>query len=259
MGKILAMLCLACATNLAKAALSISGTSYAQTFDGVGTALPDGWAVYTAASSSSLGTVGTFNTTVSSWTQSGEIASGGFWNIASSDGLTSSSDATAQSGSTDRAIGFRQVSTGNLDPGAAVVLNIQNTTGLGNFTLSVKIQLLSDNGRSTDLVLDYRIGDTGGFTTLTTYTDPNTFGSTTVSLNSTDLSGWNDQSSDIWFRIAATSGSTGSGGRDTFGIDDFSLSYSAVPEPAEWGVISAMGLLGICGVREWRQRRQHKT
>ena len=28
-----------------------------------------------------------------------------------------------------------------------------------------------------------------------------------------------------------------------------------VPEPPEWGAISALGLMGICGLREWRQRR----
>jgi hypothetical protein len=237
-----------------RAALALTGNSYSENFDDVGSGLSTGWDVYSSATSSSLGSATTFNTTMSTWTQTGEIVSGGFWNIASSDGLTLSSDATAQNGSTDRAIGFRQVGTGGLDPGAAVVLNIQNTAGLGNFALSVKIQLLADNGRSTDLVLDYRIGDTGGFTTLTTFTDPNTFGSTTVSFNSTDLGAWNNQSSDIWFRIAAVDASTGSGSRDTFGVDDFSLTYSAVPEPAAWGAISALGLLIICGVRTWRQR-----
>jgi hypothetical protein len=237
-----------------RAALVLSGTSYTENFDSIGSGLSAGWAVYTSASSSSLGTSTTFNTTMSTWTQTGEIASGGFWNVASADGLSSGSIDTTQNGSTDRAIGFRQVSTGGLDPGAAVVLNIQNTAGFGNFALSVKIQLLADNGHSTDLALDYRIGDTGGFTTLTTFTDPNTFGSTTVSLNSTDLNAWNDQSSDIWFRIAAVNPSTGSGSRDTFGIDDFSLTYSAVPEPAAWGAISGAGLVALCVWRVWRRR-----
>ena len=238
-----------------RAALVLSGTSYTESFDNIGSGLSSGWAVYTSASSSSLGSTTTFNTTKSTWTQSGEIASGGFWNVASPDGLSAGSGDTTQNNSTDRAIGFRQVSTGGLDPGAAVVLNIQNTAGFGNFALSVKIQLLANNSRSTDLALDYRIGDTGGFTTLTTYTDPNAFGSTTVSLNSTDLNAWNDQSSDIWFRIAAVNASTGSNFRDTFGIDDFSLTYSTVPEPAAWGAIAGTGLLALCGLRVWRQRR----
>lgn len=236
-----------------RAALVLTGTSYTENFDGIGVGLPSGWAVYSDASSTSLGTTETFNTTISTWTQTGEIASGGFWNVASADGLSSSSDSTAQNGSADRAIGFRQVSAGNLDPGAAVVLNIQNTSGLGNFVLSLDIQLLANNGRSTDLALDYRIGDTGSFTTLTTYTDPNTFASATVSLDSTDLGAWNNQSSDIWFRITAVDASTGSGSRDTFGIDDFSLTYSAIPEPRLWGAISGAGLLAFCGFQLWRR------
>ena len=36
-------------------------------------------------------------------------------------------------------------------------------------------------------------------------------------------------------------------------MDNFSI--QAVPEPAGWGAISALGLMGICGLREWRQRR----
>jgi hypothetical protein len=242
------------AVPLCKGALILSGTSYSQNFDGIGGGSPTGWDVYTSASSSSLGSVATFNTTISTWTETGKIASGGFWNVASADGLSSGSSSTAQNNSTDRAIGFRQIATGGFDPGAAVVLNVQNTAGLGNFALSLKIQFLADNSRSTDLVLDYRIGDSGNFTSLGTYSDPNTFGSTTISFNSSDLSGWNNQSSDIWFRIVALSASTGTGSRDTFGIDDFSLSYSPVPEPGTWGFIASLGLLAIGGLHSCRQK-----
>jgi hypothetical protein len=50
---------------------------------------------------------------------------------------------------------------------------------------------------------------------------------------------------DLKFAFTAGSGS--------ITMDNFSI--EAVPEPAEWGAISALGLMGICGLREWRQRR----
>ena len=243
-----------CFPSPTTAALVLTGGSYGQNFDGVGSGLPTGWGVYSGASASTLGSAASFNTTITSW---GGTSPGGFYNVASTDGLSASSDVTAQSASTDRALGFRQVNTGNLDPGAAVVLNIQDTVGLGNFALSLKVQFLDNNGRSTDLVVDYRIGNSGAFTTLTTYPDPNTFGSTTISLNSTDLTAWNNQSSEIWFRIVALNASTGSGSRDTFGIDDFSLSYSPVPEPTSVALgLFGVGLLAVSGTRAWLRARR---
>ena len=47
-------------------------------------------------------------------------------------------------------------------------------------------------------------------------------------------------------------------GGGTSTLNSWSLNVSAVPEPATWGVISALGLLAICGLREWRQRKQVK-
>jgi hypothetical protein len=42
----------------------------------------------------------------------------------------------------------------------------------------------------------------------------------------------------------------------TITMDNFNISdLTPVPEPAEWGAISGFGLLGICGLRTWRERR----
>jgi hypothetical protein len=56
----------------------------------------------------------------------------------------------------------------------------------------------------------------------------------------------------VYFELTL-SGASGSGGTDHF--DNFQFNATAVPEPPEWGAISALGLMGICGLREWRQRR----
>ena len=111
------------------------------------------------------------------------------------------------------------------------MLCIANTTGYGSFTLTFEAQMLSVQPRSTTWTIDYRLGDSGNFTALGTFSDPGTFGSTTYSFGPSSLSAWDNQSSAVYFRVVALSGSSGSGSRDTFGIDDFSLSYSAVPEP----------------------------
>ncbi len=232
-----------------RAALILNGTSYTESFDSIGSGLPAGWSVNTGASASSVGTAHSFTTSANTWGDTG----GSFKNLASSDGLTSGSSTTAQGNSTDRALGIRQTASFG-DPGAAFELNIQNTKGFNNFSLSVSLEMLSVQGRSTTWTIDYRLGDSGDFISLGTYADPGTFGSTTFTANSAALNSWNDQSQDIWFRVVALGASTGSNNRDTFAIDDFSLTYSDVPEPAKWGLISAVGLLALCGWRGWRQR-----
>ena len=47
-----------------------------------------------------------------------------------------------------------------------------------------------------------------------------------------------------------------SGGGGTAMLNGWSLDITAVPEPAEWGLLSAMGLLGIAGLHTWRSHRK---
>jgi hypothetical protein len=65
----------------------------------------------------------------------------------------------------------------------------------------------------------------GSFTPVGTYTDPGIFAST----NKTFSFGaaLDNQSQNVWIRVVALSASTGAGSRDTFGIDNFTLSYTA--------------------------------
>jgi hypothetical protein len=83
------------------------------------------------------------------------------------------------------------------------------------------------------------------------------FGSTTFTANSTDLSGIDNQSGAVWLRIVALAPTIGSDNRDTFGIDNFSLSYSAVPEPSTFIAGALLALpFGVQGVRYLRNRKR---
>ena len=89
-----------------KAQINLTGTFYTETFDGIGSGLPNGWTVKLHATATSLGTDTVLNTAKTKWANTTK----GVFNYASADGLTSASDTTTQMASTDRALGIRQVS-----------------------------------------------------------------------------------------------------------------------------------------------------
>jgi hypothetical protein len=74
-------------------------------------------------------------------------------------------------------------------------------------------------------------------------------------LVSFDLSSMSQVNNDnaLYFRLVTSSATTSGTDR----VDDFVINGNLipVPEPAEWGAVSGLGLLGICGLRIWRQQR----
>jgi hypothetical protein len=223
------------------AQLALTGTNYLQNFDGLDAGLPSGWMVCTNAHATNAGTATIFVAAHTSWgTQTGQ-----FQNSAATDNagtnLLGGENSNLQGTYTNRALAVRQTA-GFGDPGAAFVCNITNTLGRANFQLSLDFLMLYVQSRSTEWTLDYAVGDNPtNFIPLATYADPGVFGATHTNISfGTAL---DNQSSNVWIRIAALSACTGSGSRDTFGVDNFSLSWSNVVTPP---VITGIVLTNGC-------------
>jgi hypothetical protein len=223
----------------------ITQTGYTQDFNSIGSGLPTGWTVRTGASASALGTTASLTTAATSWGDT----TGAFKNFASATSLTSTATATDQSNSANRALGIRQ--SGSVgDPGAAFTFNL-STTGMTLTGLSLDLMMLSVQTRSTTWSIQYGTGASpSSFSTLGTYADPGLFGTTAVSFTQAQLAGMSNQAN-VWFRVAALDVSTGSGNRDSFAIDNFSL--TAVPEPSTYAAIAGVLALGLAF---WHRRRK---
>jgi hypothetical protein len=219
-------------TLTAKAQLTLSGTHYWQSFDSLGGGLPAEWLIYTNAKATQLGTPLAFNPMPTNWANS----SFGFANHASTinggTNLAGTELPANQYVFTNRALGVR--TTGAADPGAAFVLKIDNTRGLGNFTLDLDFLLLSVQNRTNVWTVDYGLGsDPANFVAVGAYTalgngNGGVFGAThkTFSFgNSLD-----NQAGPVFIRIVNLSPSglsTGSSGsRPTVAIDNFSLGFT---------------------------------
>lgn len=210
--------------------IALTTSPYTQNFNAIAGGLPTGFFVKTGASATTLGTADMTSVlaTVSAWNGT----SGGVRNYASATGLTSTSDATAQSGSINRALGIRQ--TGSVgDPGGSYLFLIDNTIGKANFQLSFLLQQLDPTAAATPRVatwtVQYGLGDAPtSFTTVTTSPAAltTTFGSwlsTPVTVNfGTAL---NNQNQKIWIRIVTLAATVGSGSRPSTAIDDLSVSW----------------------------------
>ncbi|MES2596276.1 MAG: autotransporter-associated beta strand repeat-containing protein [Verrucomicrobiota bacterium] len=229
----------------ASAALQLTGTQYTQDFSTVSSGLPSDWTVRSGATATALGTSAAFTTTAVEWGNTG----GTFRNSAASTGLVSTESTANQSAAPNRCVGLRQ--TGGLgDPGGAFCFNF-STLGVTLSTLSIDMHMLSVQTRSTVWSVQVATGAVpASWTTLTTYTDPGTFGSTALSFNAAQLSTLNN-SAEVWFRIVALGTSTGTGSRDTVGIDNFALTYAPVSAGLFWDSNGATAGAGATPVGTW--------
>jgi hypothetical protein len=231
-----------------QAQLTLSGTNYIQDFNAISNGLPAGWSVRLNAITNGLGTNASFPTAPKTWSST----SGEFGNCASTaansgTNFTGDESTTIQGNCINRALAIRQTGTFG-DPGAAFTLQITDTVGFSNLTFSVNLCVLSTSGRTNVWTIQYATGNSPtNFTTLGSYTNATNFGATTETYSlGPDASG---SSSNVWIRIAALSGTTGSGSRVTFALDTFSLSWTTnaafVTQPTIAGIILINGNVQI--------------
>ncbi len=226
-----ALLLLIAAPTCAQTPLGVG--TYTETFDALQAGLSAGWSVRTGASASTLGTDAggtSFAPTATSWGSS----TGNFRNVASAlnPGATLSDSTAVQAAYSNRALGLRQTSSFG-DPGAAITFNF-STNGLSVNSISFSAQLLSVQSYSTIWLLQCATGSNpSAWTTLAAFNDPDAFSATTVTAPAAATLGplLNNQSS-AWLRVVALSAATGTGSRDTFAIDNFTIVTTAAVPPA---------------------------
>lgn len=220
----------------AEAQLALTGTNYCQNFDGLDSGLPAGWMITTNASETFAGSPVSFATSHVSW-GNGTGAFGNYASTTNNNGaaFTGSETPTVQSACTNRSLGIRQTASFG-DPGAAFILNLTNTTGMANFQLSLDLLMLYELAPHSNVwTLDYAVGNNPGlFTPLATFADPGVFGGTHTNISlgpALDRKG-----SNVWIRLVALSASAGTGSRDAFALDNFSLSWTTAPTITGIGV-----------------------
>jgi hypothetical protein len=225
--------------------ITLTGTSYTQNFDNLGSGLPGEWLIYTGATSSSLGvltsfTNGTPTLTVNDWNST----SFGFKNCASTNDTVNGTNfngtepIATQAATANRVLAVRTTSAN--DPGNAFVLKLTDTTGFGQFKLDVDMLNLSPQGRSNNWTVDFGISPDGSspptsfiavsnnfYTALATNSIPKgTFGSTHRTIDFGDL--LDDEPGPVWIRIVNLTPSGGANNRPTVGIDNYTLTYTTV-------------------------------
>lgn len=218
--------------------ISLTGTSYTNAFDTLEADLgtPGEWYTYTTATATSPGTLATWGTAnYQAGGNSWKTTSGRFANQAGSYSYGSAySGATnfvgtegtqIQTNEPNRCLAVRQVTA--TDVGAAFVFKVADTLGRKNFVMSFdSLNLDASSTRTTTWTVDYGFGTTPtSFVPVTTFANAaGTFSTTrkTISLPNGTI---DNSSGPVWIRIVVLSPTSGSGNRETTGIDNFSLTW----------------------------------
>lgn len=236
--------------------IRVTAQGVSENFNSLASGLSSGWTVRTGGTSSSVGTAvapgATFLLAATDWGSggTGSNLSGNFRNVASANaGLASTALISEQAAAVDRALAVR-LTSGFGDPGASFAYQF-STAGKVIDSLSVDLQTLSVQPRVTNWLVQIGVGASPtSWTTVATYADSTAFGSTTLTFGGADLAAIADQQ-DAWFRVVTLVTATGSGNRDTFGIDNFRLSFAGSPAiigtEDEAAAVSYTGAVSLAG------------
>lgn len=226
----------------------LSGSPYVQDFNEIGTGLPDGWAVYTSSTATTLGTTATFTTALTSW--AGSTTGTSFRNI-SGPTIPSTTLAAEQALNPDRALGLRPLNAGSRD--GSIVFAVANTAGYEDFQLGFDVFTANNSGSTNQTYnIEFRVGTSGPFILLGTYETTSPFGVFSFSSGSSSLALLNDQLDPVYFRLHNAAGASDSS-YDTLAIDNFTLSYSAIPEPSTYAMIGGLAALACAAARRFRR------
>ncbi|MEO6833151.1 MAG: Ig-like domain-containing protein, partial [Chitinophagaceae bacterium] len=234
-------LLLATTTSLGASAqtmLNLSGSSYYQSFDKIGSGLLKGWEVDSLASSTSKGFAMNFDTNPNAWSN----ATGKSKNVAAKDTLSSTASTTLQNAARNRALGVRQ--TTPIDIGVAFTLTISQTQSLSNLNIAFNLQSLDANSKRTTIwQVQYGIGATPStFTTVSaSSTNGLTTGNSTFSnsvVTASFGSALDSQLGPVVIRVVTLNGTVGTNSRATSAIDSFALSWTGTPVVYEPQLIS---------------------
>ena len=208
---------------------------------------------------------------VNAWTDDSTIA--GWYSSETTFNVNHGNSTTAAlydfgaNGSTDRALGSV---AGN---GHTYYYGVAFQNGTGGTITSLQVSYHGEEWREAvnpnTLVFQYFLGDPtaisstqSGWTEVTglDFTSPASGANTYIDGNANSstiagtITGLNIASgTHFWVRWKDADDADNDAG---LAIDNFSI--TAVPEPAGWGLISGAGLLALCGISTWRERRAAK-
>ena len=230
-------------------------SGYTENFNNLGTALPDGWGVWTDSTTTGNGTPFTWST-ANVANDAAASATSYFRNLP---GASQSWSAGLSSGS-DRALGWRASNVASRD--GSITFTWTNTAGWTFSTLSFDLFTSNDTGATATVNLEYQKGATGTFsqlagtsyTTLANPTAPALLSVTHISLTAMDLNPLNNHSGLVTLRLnnMATTGSSW----ETLSLDNFNYTATAttIPEPSSYTALGGASVLALALGRRLRRK-----